>query len=349
MVDDLGRIERIDDLRSVWHNEASDFTPWLKEHIDLLSEALGLDIQLVESEVSVGEFSVDLVGEEPGSGRPVIIENQLERTNHDHLGKLLTYSAGKNGGVIIWVAKEIRAEHRNALDWLNNATQGNIDFFGVELELIRIQGASGSSLRAPNFKVVVAPKPVDATGGISQGSGPSERGLSYQRFFEDLLAQIKARPPKVTNASKVGYQSFLNTPSGRSGFKFAFAFVSGGRFQIELYIDVGNTEYNKQAYEHIHTGKEPIEEELEANLSWQRLDNRRASRVAWHWENPVTIMDTEEKLNALKTWAIDSYFKFLDVMSSYLENLPTTLPDTDQSERGLMESDRTDEEVEVRD
>ena len=128
MVENLEQLQRIDDLHSVWHNEAADFTPWLQQNINLLSETLGLDIQSVRREVAVGSFSVDLVGEEPGSGRAVIIENQLERTNHDHLGKLLTYSAGKNGGVIIWVSREIRAEHRNALDWLNNVTQGNIDF-----------------------------------------------------------------------------------------------------------------------------------------------------------------------------------------------------------------------------
>jgi hypothetical protein len=128
MVEQLGKLVRLDP-RTVWPNEPRDFTPWLQQNIDLLSAAIGVDIQLAEREVAVGDFSADLVGEEPGSNRVVIIENQLERTNHDHLGKLLTYAAGKAGGVIIWVAPEIRPEHRNALDWLNNATQGNIDFF----------------------------------------------------------------------------------------------------------------------------------------------------------------------------------------------------------------------------
>ncbi len=209
MVDDLGRIERIDNLRSVWQNEATDFTPWLQQNIDLLSEALGLDIQLMESEVSVGDFSVDLVGEEPSSGRPVIIENELERTNHDHLGKLLTYSAGKNGGVIIWVAKDIRPEHQAALDWLNNATQGNIDFFGVELELLQIQGSQGLSATAPNFKVVVkvvvAPKNVGPT-ALPQDN---ERGRRYQAFFQDVLDRLKNRKPGVIKTSKVGMRSWL--------------------------------------------------------------------------------------------------------------------------------------------
>lgn len=338
MVANLGRVERIDDLRSIWRNEATDFTPWLQQNIDLLSEALGLDIQLVEREVEVGDFSVDLVGEEPGSARPVIIENQLERTNHDHLGKLLTYSAGKGGGVIVWVAKEIRPEHRNALEWLNKATQGSVEFYGVELELLRI---SDSPL-APNFKVVVGPTVTERGSGPSGSGEPSERGQHYQAFFAKLLERIKARPPRITNQTKVGYQSWLSTSSGKRGFSFGFAFVRGQKFQIELYIDMGSHLPNKQAFNQLYLGKDTIEEELGAALDWQRLDNRRACRIAWYWHNPVSIMDGEQDLEKLKEWAVENYFKFREVLSQHLENLPsayeTAAPiDTDEPQRaGLI-------------
>ena len=132
MVEALGKLLHLNP-HTVWRNESGEFTPWLHENIESLCGAIGVDIQGVTREVAVGSFSADLVGEEPGSGRAVIIENQLKRTDHDHLGKLLTYAAGKEGGVIVWIASEIRQEHRNALEWLNNATRGNIDFFGVEL------------------------------------------------------------------------------------------------------------------------------------------------------------------------------------------------------------------------
>ena len=253
MVEELGRLEKVDDLRSVWHNEASDFTPWLQANIDLLAEKLGLDIQLVDREVAVGQFSADLVGEETSSGRPVVIENQLAQTDHDHLGKLITYSAGKGGGVIIWVAREIRAEHRTALDWLNGATRGAIDFYGVEVELLRI----GVSPLAPHFNVVVAPKPVET--GASGSEAPSERRQRYHDFFADLLKRIKERPPRVTNASKVGYQSFIGTPSGRSGFVYGLAFTSGGRFRLELYIDTGNRQANKAAFDQFVQDREAID------------------------------------------------------------------------------------------
>ena len=329
MVDQLGKLERIDDLRSVWPNEAADFTPWLQQNIGLLSEALGLDIQLVEREVAVGDFSVDLIGEEPGTSRPVIIENQLERTNHDHLGKLLTYSAGRGGGVIIWVAKEIRPEHRNALDWLNNATQGNIDFYGVELELLRI----GSSAMAPNFNVVVAPKITGSYSSSESGTPTSERQLRYQAFFEDMLGRIKLQRPGVTNRNKIGFASWLTLPSGKAGFGFGLSFVTGSKFMFELYIDKGIRAVNKNVFDVIHAEKDSIEDSLGGvGLSWQRLENRRASRVAWYWDTAVTIMDPPDKLEDLKKWALANYFRFWDTLSPYLDNLPSSFEETELDE-----------------
>ena len=154
---ELGRLESVQDLNAAWKNESSDFTPWLQKNIDLLSSALGVDIQPdLEREVRVGAFFLDLLGKESGyEGRPVIIENQLDRSDHSHLGQLLTYAAGKKGGVIVWVAKQIRAEHREALEWLNDATQDNIDFYGVEVQLVKI----GPSQIAPNLIVAVSPRP----------------------------------------------------------------------------------------------------------------------------------------------------------------------------------------------
>jgi hypothetical protein len=178
-VPQLGKLIRLNP-RTVWSHEATDFTPWLQQNIDQLAATVGIDVQLVEREVAVGDFSVDLVGEEPGSSRPVIIENQLEPTDHRHLGQLLNYAAGKDGGVIIWVARQIRPEHQNALEWLNNATQGNIDFFGVELEILQIEG---SPLKATNFKAVVAPKNILSLRS-PQDNG---RGQHYQAFSQDLL------------------------------------------------------------------------------------------------------------------------------------------------------------------
>ena len=325
---ELGKLERVEDLNAVWKHEAHDFTPWLQGNIDLLAESLDLDIQLtnVEREVPIGAFALDLLGEEVGSNRPVIIENQLTLSDHTHLGQLLTYAAGKKGGVIIWVAKQIRSEHQTALEWLNDATQGNIDFYGVEIQLLKI----GTSEIAPNFNVVVAPKLQEVT-----KSPLGIKGQEYNKFFADLLGRIKSRQPSVSNKSKVGSTSWLSTASGKAGFSFGFAFTKGNAFQIELYIDRGDRQVNKHAYDQIEQRRVDVEEELGAALDWQRLDNRRACRIAWPWNQSVTILDAAHKLEELKQWAVDSYFSFRRAFSRALEDLePIEQSDTSPGSEG---------------
>ncbi len=152
---ELGKIERVEDLRKIWPNEARDFTVWLSqdENLTMLGETVGIDIDLEERESSVGGFSVDLFATEEGTGRKIIIENQLEDTNHDHLGKIITYAAGKEASVIIWIVKRARDEHRKAVEWLNQHTDENIGFFLLEIELWKING----SVPAPRFNIVERP------------------------------------------------------------------------------------------------------------------------------------------------------------------------------------------------
>ena len=129
----LGTLKEIKELRGVWPHEALDFTPWLadEENMTLLADAVGLEITIDETESSVGDFNVDIYASETGTGRKIIIENQLEDTNHDHLGKLITYASGKDAEIIIWVVKRAREEHRSAVEWLNNHTDDKIAFFLV--------------------------------------------------------------------------------------------------------------------------------------------------------------------------------------------------------------------------
>lgn len=147
----LGRLERLDP-RNVWRNEATDLTPWLLENLDVLAEALGTEIIPTQREVRVGDFKLDILGEDP-SGRPIIIENQLEATDHSHLGQLIVYASGLEAAVVVWVTPRFRDEHRRALDWLNERTDENVYFFGVELDLVRI----GSSAPAPSFRLLSQP------------------------------------------------------------------------------------------------------------------------------------------------------------------------------------------------
>jgi hypothetical protein len=147
----LGRLVRRD-AREVWAHEAHEFTPWLLEHIDQLNEAIGFEIEISAREERVGPFAVDLYGKEVQTGHPAIIENQLEPSDHSHLGQLLTYAAGLKAGVIVWVTPKFRDEHRAALSWLNEISPQEVNFFGIEIEILEINGQ-----RAPNFKSVVEP------------------------------------------------------------------------------------------------------------------------------------------------------------------------------------------------
>jgi hypothetical protein len=151
----LGTIKKIENLRSIWPHEAHDFSKWLakEENLSLLSDTVGIDLVLEELESAVGGFHVDLYASEESTGRKIIIENQLEDTDHDHLGKLITYAAGKSAEVIIWIVKRARDEHRLAVEWLNQHTDSNIGFFLLEIELWQID----NSPYAPKFNVVERP------------------------------------------------------------------------------------------------------------------------------------------------------------------------------------------------
>ena len=308
----LGRLERVD-ARAVWTHEALSFTPWLRANIGLLGEALGLDLE-VEAEVAVGAFSVDLAGKDLGSGRPLIVENQLEQTDHSHLGQLLTYAAGLDAAVAVWIAPRIRDEHRQALDWLNTHTDAGLDFFGVEVELLRIQtSATEISPPAPHFKVIAQPNEWAKTARhVAAAGAPSSLALRYQEFLDALLRAFKAVRPHVTNASRVGPQNWLSFSAGRSGFGFNWTLASGGRLACELYIDVGDQAANKRFFDQLFDQRAAIEANLGRTVEWWRLDNRRASRLAVRREIPGS--PPFEQNEELKAWAVETMAALTDVL-----------------------------------
>lgn len=149
----LGNLEEVKDLREVWPHEAHDFTPWLAKNIGVLGETVGIDISIEETESSVGDFNVDIFASDADTGRKIIIENQLEDTDHNHLGKLITYASGKEADLVIWVVKRARSEHRAAVEWLNNHTDEGVGFFLCEIKVYKI----GNSESAPKFEIIEQP------------------------------------------------------------------------------------------------------------------------------------------------------------------------------------------------
>lgn len=276
----LGEFQRVE-LREAWPNEASDLTPWLAEHPELLTETLGLgDLEVEDIEKSIGSYRADLVL--AGVEGTVVVENQLDHTDHDHLGKLITYGAGEKARTVVWVAKRFRDEHRAALDWLNDISE-DTDFFGVELELWRIDG----SRPAPRLNVVAMPndwsREAARTKRADELSPTNAAHLRYWTALRDVL--LSAEGP--TRPQKAHPQPWLVMPVGRSGFH-----LSAGRnsqkswIRAELYFD--HSGLKKQApyreanayFGALKKEREAVERELGFSLEWEDLLTKGSCRVA---------------------------------------------------------------------
>ena len=304
MTGTLGSIENVDP-RSVWPNEAGDFTPWLAEHADLLGAALGLDIEIEQREAPVGAFSLDLLGREAGSDRVVIVENQLERTDHEHLGQLLAYAAGLDAKIVVWISPEVRDGHREAIHWLNEQTTDAVAFFAVELEVWKI----GESLPAPRFNVVARPSNFQRAIVRGTTAAPSKRGIAYQQFFRDLVERMHAQHPGFTRADPelIRYDRWIQFGSGRSGFSINPEFA-GERFRVGVSILTGDANRNKTAFDQLHGKQEAIEREIGLHLEWERLDNQVTSRIAAYRDGGIEA--APDVLEAHKHWAVELLPKF---------------------------------------
>ena len=305
---ELGRIEKIDP-REVWPDEAKDFTPWLSEQgLGELGEALGLDLELQSIEEPIGSFALDMLCIELGTKRTVIIENQLGQTDHDHLGKLLTYAGGCDANVIVWIAKEFRDEHRQALELLNQRTGEDTEFFGVVIELWKI----GDSPPAPHFKMVVTPN--EWTKSIKP---EPERKRKYREFFQKLIDSL--REQGFTNARKAQPFNFYHFSAGHAQRVQYGARLTGEEAKVEIYIDSKDKDWNKVLFDKFMEHREDIESELSESLEWERQDGWRHSRVAISHEG--SIYDNPEKLKETRNWMIEKLMDFKRVFGPMLDEL----------------------------
>lgn len=262
----LGKIEKIDDLRTIWKHEAHDFSKWLaqEENLALLSKAIGIDMVLKETESSVGSFSVDLFASEEGTGRKIIIENQLEDTDHDHLGKIITYASGKGAEVIVWIVKRARDEHRQAVEWLNQHTDENIGFFLVEIELWRIN----DSLPAPKFTIIEKPNDWAKTMKVVEGLSEHQKmQLEFWQAFIDY-AFNNDEFKKTFTQRKAQPQHWYDVSVGSSVYHIAFTINSQKKkLGAEIYIH-----NDKETYEHFKKSATEIEQEIGAEIVWREAN-----------------------------------------------------------------------------
>ena len=277
----LGRLERVD-LRKVWLGEASDFTPWLaqEENLALLGDTIGLDLAWEATEKDVGPFRADILCRDTTTNAWVLIENQIERTDHSHLGQLLTYAAGLKAVTIVWIAKQITEEHRAALDWLNEITSEGVNFFGLEIELWKI----GDSQIAPKFNVVSQPNDWTdivrySTSGSAGTSGTSQLYLEYWATFiayiEDHSKSFPRRKPQP--------QAWMDFATGRSNFLLQAVASVQKRY---LYVQLAIYDANSKTYFHaLSTDRQAIEREIGAELKWVELPERKSSYIAIYNQN----------------------------------------------------------------
>jgi len=268
----LGKLKKVD-LRKAWNHEAFDFTEWISktENISLLSEEIGIEISVKETEAKTGRYIVDILAEEENKGHTIIIENQLETTDHDHLGKIITYASGYDAEIIIWIVKDVRDEHVQAIDWLNDHTDQKVNLFLIKIELWQIE----DSPFAPKFQIIS--KPNDWAKALKESRRDADltdtklMQLDFWTKFKQYCQQRKAK----LKLRKVFPQHWFDISFGSSSAHISLTLnTQKDQIGCEIYIPD-----SKEAYEIFSANKEQIEETIGENLEWMELPEKKASRI----------------------------------------------------------------------
>jgi hypothetical protein len=301
------------DMKSIWPGEATDFTPWLSENINVISDKIGMELELQEVEADVGGFSADIVARDISTNKIVIIENQFGITDHKHLGQIITYASVLGASTVIWIAESLRSEHKAAIDFLNQNLKETLRFFAIEVSLIKID----TSLPAYVFSVVSQPLDHNAASAKTV-IDLSETMDKYRVFFQSLIDDLR-NIHKFTNA-KVGQpQGWYTFASEKSNlYKYSASFAMGNRIRAEIYIDSGVKEQNESLFDFLYQRKEQIEKAFGSNLEWERLDAKRACRIAIYRDG--SIDEDSETIEAIRKWAIDNLLKFKSVFPSIIRD-----------------------------
>lgn len=305
----LGRLQEVD-IRAVWKHEQYDFSKWLatEENIQELGDTLNLSLTDVETEKFVGNYRCDIICKDELTGKMVLIENQLEPTNHDHLGKIITYASGLDAAVVVWIVSSARDEHASAIEWLNKHTDDEISFFLLEVHAYKI----GDSDPAPQFKIIEQPNDfVKAVKTVTQNANLNEARKYYLEFwsqFNDVLEQ-RGRP---FNKRKASTDHWYNIAIGSSEAQLEIDLVNKeNRIRIGMWIS-----NNKDLFDSMQRRHEEIEAELGETLIWERLDGKKASRIFLYI--PGLNFKVQDNYRQLMDTAIDMVVKMKKVFPKYM-------------------------------
>ena len=305
----IGKFKEVD-IRDLWKHEQYDFSEWLSKdvNIEYLNDILGLTLTEVNKEAYVGSYRCDLLAIDETSGIKVIIENQLEKSNHDHLGKIITYASGLNAKVIVWIVREARVEHRSAIEWLNNNTSKDINFFLIEIHAYKI----GDSVPAPMFQIIEQPNDFIKESKNNEDSKTmnkteSER-LEFWNLFNDHLIE-RNKPFKIRKPST---HHWYDIAIGKTGSHISVTLQSKESYVgVEYYFS-----NNQELYEELYENREDIESELGFKFEWMPLDTKKSCRIL-HKINGLNF-DDHSNYDKLIDEAIDKVIKMKKLINDYI-------------------------------
>ena len=305
----IGKLEEVD-IRELWKHEQYDFSEWLskKENIENLNEILGLTLVDISKETYVGSYRCDLFAKDETTGIKVIIENQLEMSNHDHLGKIIKYASGLDAKVVVWIVKEAREEHRSAIEWLNNNTNSNVNFFLIEIHAYKI----GNSDNAPMFQVIEQPNDFIKNNKSTNSSDTMNKSQSQRVEFWNQFNNVLVERGKPFNVRKATTDHWYNVAIGTSDAHIDITLVNKDSvIGVELYITD-----NKDLFDKLYQKKDEIEADLGFKLDWRRLNNSKASRIVTFIKG--LNFDDHSNYNDLMNKTIDLAVLMRDTFKKYI-------------------------------
>jgi hypothetical protein len=306
---ELGKLKLIAP-RQRWNNEARDFTPWLANNIEELNKALGLELEVENTEVAVGPYSADILAKDTGTDRYVVIENQLEKTNHDHLGKSITYASVLDASTIIWIATDFTEEHKKSLDWLNDHTTDELSFYGVQVELWQID----DSKAALRFNIVSKPNQAVRQAAKSKATEDLSDKRKFQLDFWNKFRDKLAKTKKIPSLQTPRPQYWFDVSLGKSGINLSTTCnTENNTVGVRVYIG------NKLADEmlpFLESKKADIEEKIGAKLLWNPNPDTRDKIIALYHS---TDFQDQQKVDKALDWLAEYTVKFREVFSPIIK------------------------------
>jgi len=301
----LGKLEKVENLRSVWEHEARDFTNWLaeEENLNTLGNEIGIDIVLLSTEAKTGSFSTDILAIEAYTDNKIIIENQLEKTDHDHLGKLITYASGHDAKIIIWIVKEALEEHRQAVDWLNEHTDEEINIFLCEIELWKI----GNSEKAPKFQIISSPNNWTKTMKRSLNNIKTLQYEYWTKVKEEIdknCTKFKSRKPDA---------EYFYVISIGSSLAHMGLLINTRNSEIRSEIFIRN---NRLLFDYLYNLKDDIENELGFKLNWNISEENNSVHI--DIIKKIDISDRDNWDESIK-WHLNTASKLYDSFSERIK------------------------------